>query len=157
MRICATCSRDFKQSSNHKDCPSCRYQKTKTVLCKGCHKNIHSTKYKNCIGCTNTFKSNYGKGRHYKSGYVMIYKENHPRNKGKKGNYVFEHILVLEKHLGRHLTMNENVHHKNGLRDDNRIQNLELWIRPQPTGIRVEDDFEWALQIISKYAQMQKE
>ena len=69
----------------------------------------------------------YWKGGRYKdhtSGYILVYSPNHPFA-SKKG-YVREHRLVVENFLGRHLQKNELVHHKNGVKDDNRIENLEV-------------------------------
>jgi hypothetical protein len=78
----------------------------------------------------------------------MVHLPGHPR--ARTGNYVFEHIVVMEELLGRPLHKDETVHHRNGVKDDNRPGNLELWVRPQPSGIRAVDAVEWAREILRR-------
>lgn len=72
-------------------------------------------------------------------GYVSIAARNHPHTEANRT--IKEHRYVMEMHLGRFLESYEHVHHKNGRRDDNRLENLELWRRKprQPYGVRASD------------------
>lgn len=63
-------------------------------------------------------------GIKHTSGYICIYSPDHP-NCTKQG-YVLEHRIVMEKHIGRYLKRSEQIHHKNEVKDDNRICNLVL-------------------------------
>ena len=68
-----------------------------------------------------------------KHGYVEVWQ---PPGKSGRRRYVNEHRLVMEQVLGRPLTSTERVHHKNGVRHDNRPENLELWEFGHPHGQR---------------------
>ena len=72
-------------------------------------------------------------------GYVRVAVEGAPY-------IVPEHRLVMQRILGRSLIKGETVHHKNGVRDDNRPENLELWFSPQPYGQRVDDLIEYVVR-----------
>lgn len=102
-----------------------------------------------------TFSTAHGEGQKFldPKGYVILpsrYGKNHPN--GTKSGRIREHIYVMSEYLGRPLAEHENVHHINGQRDDNRIENLELWSSSQPSGQRVSDKLSWAMDLLEQYA-----
>jgi hypothetical protein len=81
-------------------------------------------------------------------GYVKVWRPDHPHSQ--RGR-VWEHRVVMEEHLERTLLPDETVHHRNGRRDDNRLENLELWSSRHPRGQRVDDLVEFALETLRRY------
>lgn len=71
------------------------------------------------------------------------------------GSAFLEHRYIMEQMIGRPLYPNENVHHVNGVRDDNRESNLELWVKWQPPGQRVSDLVAWAHEVLDRYEKEQ--
>lgn len=65
--------------------------------------------------------------------------------------YVLQHRYVVEQAIGRRLQPHELVHHKNGVRSDNRLANLELCVSLQPPSQRAEDLVRWAHEVIEMY------
>jgi hypothetical protein len=116
VRTCSECGREFEPSSRHLRCPACRSRDLRSCGAPKQGKSATCSRCRSVAGASNgRWKG--GRTRH-KAGYVMVWAPGHPR--AGKGQYVFEHILVMEQRLGRHLLPEESVHHRNGVRDDNR-------------------------------------
>ena len=118
-RIRAECGREFQPSSRHRHCPACR---SHNLCACGARKQYQAATCAACHTESGAANNNWrgGKTRH-RHGYPMIWAPDHPRTGN--GSYVFEHVLVMEEMLGRYLLPGENVHHRNGVRDDNRPEN----------------------------------
>ena len=84
------------------------------------------------------------------NGYRSVMVKSHPD--GDRDGYVKEHRFVMEAHMGRYLTKDESVHHKNGIRNDNRLENLELMKRFHGAGQSIPDLISHAEDVLFHYA-----
>lgn len=94
-------------------------------------------------------KSKIGEG-YLKDGYIIISRRGHPNSDQKNGK-IGQHTFIMSQLLNRPLRKTETVHHKNGIRDDNRVENLELWDKKHGPGQRVEDKINWCIQFLNEY------
>ncbi len=147
---------------NCEECKSpflcCVFHRRDARYCsKSC--SLKATNAKNKAQYRNGRKGTNWRGGRIKApnGYVWVYDpEAAQRHRpGTKKPYVLEHRLVVEKALGRPLLPEENVHHKNGVRDDNRPENLELWTKCQLPGQRVKDLIEFAKWVLETYGPLE--
>lgn len=132
------------------------------ALCKaeGCDRKAHSNGY--CSAHSQRVKK-YGTPRphipivgalklgHVNKGYRYVPVPKKLRHLSGGERRMAEHRLVMARFLRRPLRADENVHHRNGDRLDNRLENLELWSTSQPSGKRVEDLVEYAQMILERY------
>ena len=106
-------------------------------------------KLRSSKGCSSCIKSGEnhpaykGGVKHNNKGYNVVLVAPH--------TYKLEHRLVMEEIIGRYLEPNEEVHHKNGIRNDNSKDNLELWVKSQPPGQRVDDMIDFCYNFLKKY------
>jgi len=132
-----------------------RYGKDQHCEVEGCRRvgpyrgglcEVHYARQRR-TGSVHSSRRSAGTGHINKDGYVV-----HDVTENGKRRGVGEHRLVMEQHLGRPLTGDETVHHINGVRDDNRLENLELWSTKQPRGQRIPDKIAWAIELLELYA-----
>jgi len=90
-----------------------------------------------------------GAGSINEYGYRLVYKPDHPN--AQVGGRILEHRFVMSEKIGRPLRKFEYVHHKNGIRHDNRPENLEIWVSRHPPGQTPEDLVKWAKDILDMY------
>ena len=138
--VCAKCSADRRRARIAERAAVAKEQRKAIraagVPCAACGTPIQSASRKGarCVPCSRYI----GAG-----GYVYVYIG------GRRS--MTEHRYIMERHLGRPLSPSENVHHINGIRTDNRLANLEIWIKSQPCGQRASDHLAWARRIVALY------
>jgi hypothetical protein len=166
-KVCPTCKiqknrEDFwtskgKASGLHFECRTCGTEKLKNKPdeWKVKEKIRHKIKSRKKLGLSVDLSISYKRAKNQDSwksmsnGYIIIGRPNHPNSR--KSGMMFEHVFVMSEYLKRSLAKHENVHHKNGLRYDNRIENLELWSTSQPSGQRVDDKIKWCIEFLGEY------
>lgn len=155
---CTACGEFRKKPLSSSKCHRCLYTARKArrqERCQDCNKLISIyTQTKLCKSCGKKGERHplwRGGTLTNSDGYRLVKKSGHPN--ASKSGYVLEHVLVMSERLGRPLLPGENVHHINGVRDDNRTENLELWSTAQPPGQRIADKVAWAKQILALYGQ----
>lgn len=164
---CEKCTKKFKKNSGPQRFCSMKCRRAKRRIerialglpvrrglvvknCPKCKKKFEGRKTQvNCsLKCANNQAMPEGTKLVNSRGYIKIKVSDHP--KAQKG-YVLEHRYIMEQYLGRFLTASENIHHKNGIKNDNRLENLELWSTSQPYGQRVKDKTAWAIEWLKQY------
>lgn len=142
LRPCARCGKLFGSKFNRRKFCSdaCRVGPATCEECGASFQASRHTAMRFCSKkCWGDARLPVGTKRVNGDGYVRIKISAERGTRGWRDRWLPEHRFVMQQHLGRPLEVYEQVHHKNGVRGDNRLENLELWDRSQPAGIRVVD------------------
>ena len=113
-------------------------QPPQIINCKNCKKPFRAWVSSKRVFCNrkcqvDEFSPSFKKGRYIDGyGYVVVYKPRHVN--ARKDGYILEHRYVMSIHLRRTLSRDEHVHHINGIKDDNRVENLGLMSRSDHIG-----------------------
>lgn len=165
-KICTKCKieKNIDEFLKRKDRINGRYS-----FCNECRKlksRKYSQTYREKIRCRRKRRIQLGLDPDFEGNYIHERKLN---NRGKKNKYYYitkighpnaqksnigripEHVWIMSEFLNRPLYKNECVHHKNGLKYDNRLDNLELWTRAHPPGQRVDDKIAWCKKFLDEY------
>lgn len=151
-RKCGTCGKVLKRQDKRRYCSSkcwgesLRYPPIPCGVCGKPVPRVRSRKAVYCSpGCRNA--SRVGRTHYDAAGYVK---------ERTLDGWELQHRLVVGRAIGRPLRANEAVHHKNGIKQDNRLENLELCVvgdRAHPPGQRIEDLVTWAQGVLNEYAE----
>lgn len=159
---CQRCGTSFMAKESHKD-----RRKYCSLECRNAAKTENASVEFTCQHCGNLYRRPPSKRRpgvHYCSivcarrgmadkktrGDGYLNKQGY-RLLRVHGKVVLRHRYLMEKQLGRPLHSWETIHHVNGVKDDNRLENLELWITRQPKGQRLQDSIAWAIEFLTAY------
>lgn len=160
-KTCKKCGNPFTAKAAHADrrifCSlKCKGEaRTDSVLiekkCPKCGIPFKSQPYRRVKYCSwDCARSQMGENKRVPGGWFIQQKSGYVI-RGRNGTTELQHRVVMEEILGRKLKSYENVHHKNGVRDDNRPENLEIWVVKQPKGQRPADIIEWAIAYLQSH------
>lgn len=152
-KLCEQCKTAFLPTTRTQRfcCDKCRCAARageRTNICPACGKGFLRPHGKTQVFCSHSChmkdRNQMGRGIAKPVGSTRSAGAGYVTEKTESGEWVIQHRLVMQRHIGRKLARTEYVHHKNGVRTDNRIENLELWVtkgksKKDPSGQRLED------------------